>query len=549
MNSFKIYFNILFLDKLPSDLGNLSIKFFILSFFNIFLDLVGVLLIALIINIILRKNLNILYFDLNEINKYNLIIYIIIISVIRLFFTIIVQRMIFYYAEVILKKISEFILASYLDEKLNDFDRLSLAERHRNLYSELPIIQSTLSNISNIIIDLSVIFFIGLIIFYNQGYFILWLIFIFSFVSISFTKLSSKFLKKFGEFRFLNEQKKSKLILDSINSFREIKLYDVSHLILNLFSYYTEKIRDISTKIHLVESSGKYIYDFLLLMILVLFSLFSKSLSNIDLGIIIAAAYRILPSFNRVTSSYSSLNSSQYKLNNIFNELKNAQIFSEKIKIKSNTKKINYIQINNLSFKYKISDYKFIFNDFNYKINQGDIVLISGKSGAGKSTLLDIITGLLQPNSGIVNFIDSSFEIISPNNLKIGYVTQNPIIFNGTVLDNILFGRPFNQIKYDLVNEYLLHVGLEKLCSPNFIINDGGTNLSGGQIKRLAVARAIYDHPNIIILDETTTSLDSNTENLLFEFIKKLNIDIVIYISHKENSKIFCTKEINLDNL
>lgn len=207
-------------------------------------------------------------------------------------------------------------------------------------------------------------------------------------------------------------------------------------------------------------------------------------------------------------------------------------------------------EIKNLSYSIET---KKIFQNLNFKVKKNEIVQIRGGSGSGKSSLAKIIIGLNKQGSrGIINF--NSKYIKEYNNKKLfAYVPQDPFVFDGTITENITFKFKTKEIEID--REYLNFIfeccGLSdflKEKTQDFIIENRGSNISGGQKQRLAIARALYHKSKILILDEATNQLDQESENKILENIKNFKLfDCIIFISHNTKNADFSNKIIDIE--
>ena len=208
------------------------------------------------------------------------------------------------------------------------------------------------------------------------------------------------------------------------------------------------------------------------------------------------------------------------------------------------------IELKDVCFAY--SD-KLVLKDINLKINKGDFIGIAGTSGNGKTTLVDIISGLLKIKTGEL-FIDGNFirgTQFPP--LKIGYIPQNVTITSASIRENVAFGS--NEIDDDKVIEALKQAQLYDFIIENF--QEGiyakpfvdSTGFSEGQKQRIAIARALYLNPDILILDEATSSLDIKTESEILNVLDNLKNDkTIIAIAHRINTLKNCKKIILIKN-
>ncbi|MBX4265669.1 ABC transporter ATP-binding protein [Clostridium estertheticum] len=213
---------------------------------------------------------------------------------------------------------------------------------------------------------------------------------------------------------------------------------------------------------------------------------------------------------------------------------------------------IETINIKNLSFKYEVSGQNIIYN-LNFIINKGDNVFLKGENGTGKSTLIKIILGLYDPLEGEILINDKNYSKLNKKSIrkKIGVVSQSIFLFKGSILENILYGQVDKNKEdvIDLIKEYNLEKyidsfdkGLETEISQN------GTGISGGQTQIIAFLRATLTKKDIIILDEATSNLDTETREVVLEIFRSKNVaNIIIIISHQEEGIDFTNKTIYLN--
>lgn len=194
-----------------------------------------------------------------------------------------------------------------------------------------------------------------------------------------------------------------------------------------------------------------------------------------------------------------------------------------------------------------------ILKDINFSIGKNEFIGISGKSGSGKTTIIDLITGLITPSKGNIFISNQNLETIDLNDWRsnIGIVFQESYLINDTIAGNIALGEKYinrAKVKNSLIkaNAYEFVKTLDKGIDQNIL--DRGSRFSGGQKQRLALARALYKNPKILIMDEPTSALDKNSEKIFIESLSKIRGSItIVIISHKENLLNSCDKVIKIN--
>ena len=198
-----------------------------------------------------------------------------------------------------------------------------------------------------------------------------------------------------------------------------------------------------------------------------------------------------------------------------------------------------------------------MLEDINLEIENNKKIGISGKSGSGKSTLIDLLIGLLKPTNGKI-LIDKKDLVQVEHNWQsiVGYVPQTVYLLNESIKRNIAFELDDEKIDDNKVNDVIKKVQLSNLVSRmrdgiNTNIGDKGLNLSGGEKQRIGIARCLYKNPKVIIMDEATASLDTETETIILkEILNNLIKDLlVIMISHNTTVlKNYCNKIIKISD-
>lgn len=197
---------------------------------------------------------------------------------------------------------------------------------------------------------------------------------------------------------------------------------------------------------------------------------------------------------------------------------------------------VSGVKFNDVAFGY--NENQPIFKHVDYTFELGKKYAISGDSGTGKSTVLNLLIKNLKPSNGSISLNNTSIEAIKTSDLlnQITYIEQKPYVFNGTVRENISLGDNISDQK---IKEVLKSVGLSNYADKlDLIITENGNNFSGGQKQRLALARGLVRDSKIILLDESTSSLDEKTATSIEKAILNLPDKLVIMISHHLNDAI-----------
>tara|TARA_B100001287_G_scaffold237831_1_gene210978 strand:+ start:552 stop:2321 length:1770 start_codon:yes stop_codon:yes gene_type:complete len=286
-----------------------------------------------------------------------------------------------------------------------------------------------------------------------------------------------------------------------------------------------------------------------LLIIVVMYGFFfveDKGEFTIFLTIFSVSLFRVIPLANRIIQSVLLLKGYEY----IF-EIINKIVPSRDLNSFSNSNdKFCSLELKNIDFKY---DSIKIIDDISFEINKGDCIGLVGESGSGKTTLVNLILGFLTPECGKVLYNEQEIKQSTQWVKSIGYVQQNVYILDATIKENILFGsQNFDSKKLDdickEVNIYEFINSLDKKYDTH--IGELGSLISGGQKQRIGIARALYNDCEILILDESTNSLDQKTEKEILSSLSALNDKglTLILIAHNNNVLTFCNKIIKLEN-
>lgn len=450
-------------------------------------------------------------------------------------------------------RLSDFFFKGYLNQPLKYHNKKKVSVILKRMQIDIAHLIALMQNLVIVITEMGLLFsiIIALLIVDTKSTLILFLFF--GIVLTLFYPFYKRKSKSYGIDRNYAEEKISKILLESFNGIKELiingkmqifkdRLYNINAFKADVNTKHTTLTQTPRNLLEILSISG------LVLIIVVL----SKTNSNVyiisKLSVYVAAMFRAIPTLNKILGSIQNINYQSPALNNLIQEkeefiysFKNAQILEFKKDLK----------FNDVSFSH---DQKKILVEINVNIKKNKTYGIVGESGSGKTTLVNLISGLLRPDKGKI-LIDNS-ELHENNyiswRLKIGYVPQKVFIFNESLIFNVTFKNQLNSEEFERFQKVISMTQVEKVFRSkklefDNIIEENGKDFSGGEIQRIGIARALFREPELLILDESTASLDSKTEKEIMNNIYKLNGKYtILIISHKKSILYKCHEIFNL---
>ena len=346
----------------------------------------------------------------------------------------------------------------------------------------------------------------------------------------------------------------SDMLIDWLNGIKPVKSMNLGR---NTNTGLEESF-DILNKANFVQAASKatlrHITDCLAILTIVGAVMINEIYVNAEISLVSGAVllfYRASGVLNISQGVLQSLINCDRFYASLTKRLEQAESNAEKNMGKIEPSDVKYIELKRLNFTF---GKRRIFSDVNVVFNRGEITLITGPSGSGKSTLIDLITGLLRASDGKILVDGTEIEKINLNSWRkiIGYVAQEMFLQNDTVRNNVTMGR--SEIEDHVVLKALNDAGLDEDFDAGNLtldqsVGEKGSNLSGGQRQRVALARGLVGKPQILILDEFTSSMDSDTEKQILERIKSMCSGmIVILISHQATIIPFADKIVKVQD-
>lgn len=357
-------------------------------------------------------------------------------------------------------------------------------------------------------------------------------------------------------------KKHNDTILENISNIKELKILSTEDTFFEKYQIIEKSYRKTQELQGFYNAIPPYLVEMLVVLALLILACIISIQSPNDnsklmasFAIIVASLFRIAPALNRIQSSIININASRNfvkRINEKYEKYDFEHFKKENLQSEGILGFHDKIELKNICFSYNSN--KQVLKNISITINKGDFVGIIGLSGAGKSTLADILTGLLPADSGeiIVDNTELSQKNFQKFRRMLGYVPQQINILDKSIKENVAWGcKEINDSKvvnalrsaqlYNVIEEY--PQGIDS----NIIVGSNG--LSQGQKQRLAIARALYRDPQIIILDEATSALDVQIEHEITEMLKEISsTKTIIAIAHRLSTLKACNKLIYMKN-
>jgi ABC-type multidrug transport system fused ATPase/permease subunit len=356
----------------------------------------------------------------------------------------------------------------------------------------------------------------------------------------------------------------NKHLLQGMASAKDVKILDreddlIYQVNKNLFK--TTKFQQI---IQFITGLPRFSFEMLMVctfsvIVLVMIGMERDMVDIIQyLGIFAVASFRIVPGVSRMLSAYQNIKYIEPSIKILINEFdsKDNSYVKKNYHTKNSNKPLKFekeINLKNLSFSYPVRK-EFSLSKISMTIKKGDIIGIIGATGSGKSTLINLLIGLLQPSEGKIEIdkLDINSNLTEWYK-KIGYVPQSVYLIDDTIKKNIAFGLREEDIDDNLIKQAVEKASLSEFLNElanglETIVGEKGIMLSGGQQQRIGIARALYRDPEILILDEATSSLDQATEKKIMksvQFLKRKKT--LIIITHRLSTVENCDKIFFID--
>jgi len=373
------------------------------------------------------------------------------------------------------------------------------------------------------------------------------------------------YISTIGRISFLGKERNiihgelNKHLFQGMASAKDVKILDREEELIYQVDKNLFKMSRLNHIILFIQGIPRYSFEMLMvfsfsIIVLVMMSAKREIVDIIlYLGVFAVASFRIVPSAARMLTSFQAIKHIEPAVKILLQAFDSKNNFYAKTNYQPKNSSIplkfqEEINLTNLSFSYPVRK-EFSLSKISMTIKKEDFIGIIGETGSGKSTLINLLIGLLKPTEGKVEVDKLNINSNLPEwHKKIGYVPQSVYLMDDTIRKNIAFG-----LREDDIDDALIKQAVEKASLNKFldnltdgletIVGEKGIRLSGGQQQRIGIARALYRDPEILILDEATSSLDNLTEKKIMDSVQSLKRKkTLIIVTHRLTTVNKCDK-------
>jgi ATP-binding cassette, subfamily B, bacterial PglK len=450
-------------------------------------------------------------------------------------------------------RLSALVLESYLRGPYVEIARRNASELMNNIVTSVGYVAFSAIGIADLIGETLLVVLINATLFYLQPLLTLSALVAFALASLLYTRFAQHRSRSWGQRSTEASARVVAATTESITGLKSIKTAAIEPFFLAKFRLAYELLGRISRHSAFLAQALRPVLELAVAVALVGAILFlllrDQPVAEIVpvIALFGAAAYRLMPSIIRANLALQNLQFARTPIATVHDDITRL-LARRPAKTASDApygELQHEIRLEHVSFRYDAAD-EAVLHDVSLAIRRGESVGIVGPSGAGKTTLVDIILGLIEPSAGTV-LIDGAPRALGRRGL-FSYVPQDSFLINDSIRHNVALGDEARQI-----DEARLAAAVEAASLGPFVaglskgldsvVGERGIRLSGGQRQRIAIARAIYRNADILVLDESTSALDSVTEAAVADSIQRLrHTRTLIIIAHRLSTVKNCDR-------
>lgn len=457
------------------------------------------------------------------------------------------------YSNKIRRELAVKVLKTYMEQGYIFFVENNSSRLLRGIGSDVNSVQEVVANLFSFISKALTIICIMVFIFLQTPSMAIWIVFLVGFCFLMTQIIFRRSMRQFGASAREYAYRTSQASIEAIQGNKEVLAFErqdyfVNEYLKNMIGYNKAEVKRAVACVapnYLIEVVC--VCGLLGAIVVQLLAVDGDANLITQMATIAVAAFRILPSLggllgnvNAIVYNGPGLASASETLHMVEDlRVKDDKgedakgVLLEEIRLKRE------LVLENISYTYPRTTHK-VINNLTMKIRKGESIGLIGASGAGKTTLADIILALLKPQGGEILIDGVNVEALGSKwHHLVGYVPQSVYMVDATIKKNVAFG-----ISDELIDEEKVWKALEMAQIKDFVeglsnkletkVGEWGVQLSGGQRQRIAIARALYNEPDIIVLDEATAALDNETESAVMESIEALQkVKTLVIVAHR----------------
>ena len=372
-----------------------------------------------------------------------------------------------------------------------------------------------------------------------------------------FQRFTNRRLQSWGKLRQHQKGKIIQTVQQSLGAVKDVQVLGREQTFIDIHREQQEVDTDLLRRIGMTQALPKLWLEIVAMgsmaSLVVIMLWVGKDVNEIVpvIGLFALSAFRVLPSVNKIVNGMQTLRVSRSTIETIHHDL--GLSTREKSGRCDSGFQFTSLSTQNLCFRYDMTEVD-VLNDVNIAVQSGEAVGFVGQSGSGKSTLIDILLGLLDPKSGSVLINGSDIgEVRQQWQHIVGYISQSIFLMDDSLRRNIAIGIADKEIDEAAIVEALNSAQLSDFVAAlpeglDTVVGERGVRLSGGQRQRIGIARALYHRPSVLVLDEATSSLDTETEKGVMQAVQALQGDkTVIIVAHRLSTVEYCDRLYRLD--
>lgn len=457
------------------------------------------------------------------------------------------------------KNLSKRLFKKYLFQPIAFHLNRNSSELMRNVVGEVSMLSGVTSSILFLTTNISLMLSIAIMLVYLEPFGAICSVGILASMSWIFYRLSRKKISVWGISRQYHDGLRQKNLVEGLGGVKDVKVLGREGFFVDNFSKHNDSSYNVGIRMQFLNQAPRIWLELMavfgLAFVVIGVVVQGKPLASLvpTLGVFVASAFRLIPSITVLLTSFQTLRFSKPVVDLIYEEFRNV-LDQQDRGIIENLTEVKEIRIEDTTFGYEGAP-RNALDKINLTIRKGQSIGFIGNSGAGKSTMVDIILGLLQPGSGqvLVDGVSIQHDIRAWQN-QIGYVPQSIFLTDDTLKRNVAFGVNDEDIDEAAVTRSIKAAQLEEYISGlelglDSMVGERGVRISGGQRQRIGIARALYHDPQVLILDEATSSLDTATETEVMNAVNLLHGNkTIIIVAHRLSTLSQCDMIYQLNN-